>query len=84
MGLEEGIHDLYELDDDYEFTRSIHILPDGALITYDRHHEADEFGQLPEGPITEENLADKRFGTTVPIPKSDFEVMWNKKAKNRE
>ena len=84
VGLEEDIDDYWEIDSDGYVTRSINVLPDGTRLKYDRTHDADWFGVLPEGVITEENLQDKSWGTIMWLTLQEFEAKWSEKGKNRD
>ena len=83
VGLEETIDDYWELADDGYVLRSINVKSDSSILKYDKEHLADEFGQLPEGIITEENLKDRTYGKVIYISLSDFEKQWVSQAKNR-
>jgi len=84
VGLRETIDDYWEIDVDGSVTRSVHVLPDGSVLRYDREHISDTLGALPEGTITDENLADGSYGVASVIAVSEFEEKWKLKAKNRE
>lgn len=83
VGLEETIDDYWELADDGYVLRSINVKSDSSILKYDEEHLADDFGQLPEGIITEENLKDRTYGKVTYISLSDFEKQWLSQAKNR-
>ena len=83
VGIENAVDDFWEIDDDGFVVRSIQILSDGSILKYDREHDADSFGVLPEGVITEEMLSDHSVGKITRISLSDFEAKWVLKAKNR-
>jgi len=82
VGIEENADDFWEIADDGYVVRSVHILPDGSHLKYDRSHDSDHFGALPEGVITDEMLADRSVGRITIIPPDEFEVKWSVKAKN--
>lgn len=82
VGLEEDIESYWELNSEGYITRSIEVLPDGNLLKYSEVHDADSFGQLPEGITSEENLTDKSFGDCLKITNLEFEDIWSKKSKN--
>ena len=67
---------LYEIADDGQFTRSIDILP-SAVLKYSQQHEADNFGQLPEGPWNDAEAVKPEYGSLSAITHSLFESAWN-------
>jgi hypothetical protein len=83
VGLEEDIDDYWEIDPDGNVTRSICSQADGTQLKYDPSHDADSFGQLPEGIISEEHLQDASYGKISPLSLEEFELKWRQKAKNR-
>ena len=84
VGLESDIDDYWEIDSEGYVVRSICVLPDGTLLKYDQAHDADQFGQLPEGVVTEENLQDASYGKITRLTLQDFEAKWSEKAKNHD
>lgn len=82
VGIESAVDDVWEIDDDGYVVRSVQILSDGSVLKYDRDHDADSFGVLPEGVITEEMLSDHSVGKITRISILDFEAKWALKAKN--
>lgn len=82
VGIENAVDDFWEIDDDGHVVRSVQILLDGSVLKYGREHDADSFGILPEGVITEEMLSDHSVGKITRISLSDFEAKWALKAKN--
>jgi len=84
VGLEDDIEDYWEIDAAGYLERSVHVLPDGTLLKYDRRRAADEHGALPEGVVTAEYLADASYGQTSFISPEEFEAQWSRPAKNEE
>jgi len=82
VGIIERVDDFWEIGDDGYVLRSVHVQPDGSRLKYDRVHDADCLGALPEGVITPEMLADCSMGTITFISLADFEAKWTMKAKN--
>lgn len=82
VGLEENIVSYWELDAKGYVVRCIEELETGEYLKYSNDHEADSYGQLPEGITTEENLNDLRYGIYKTIEKKDFEKIWLRKAIN--
>jgi len=82
VGLKENIDDYWEIDATAHVTRSIHQQVDG-ILKYDVDFDADSFGQLPEGTISDENLNDPAYGQITSLTLSEFEMKWSEKAKNR-
>ncbi len=83
IGRDDYYISYWELDSDGYVIRSIEITKEGNLTKYDTEHEADQFGQLPEGTITDENLQNKSFGLATRISFDNFNSIWQKPAKNR-
>ena len=83
QGLEQNIESYWEIDREGHFSRSIEKLEDGTLLKYSEEREADSFGQLPEGKVTEENLTDNTFGIIVNLTKNEFEAVWVQEALNQ-
>jgi hypothetical protein len=82
VGITEVVDDFWEIADDGHIVRSILLQPDGSVLKYDREHDADHLGVLPEGVITEEMLEDCSVGTVTLISQAEFETKWLLKAKN--
>ena len=82
VGIEEAADDFWEIGDDGHVVRSVHVQSDGSHLKYDRSHDADRFGALPEGIITAEMLADRSIGKITFIAPEAFEARWIAKAKN--
>ncbi len=76
VGLEMDIVSFWEIDDDGCVVRSVDLQPDGTLLKYDQDNQADHLGQLPEGTITDANLADPRYGVCTVIAREAFESAW--------
>lgn len=84
VGLKEDIEDYFEIDAEGYVERSIHVLRNGELLKYDRTHLVDQYGILPEGTVTSDDLDDPSFGQTSLITSEDFEIQWKRLAKNRK
>lgn len=82
VGIEDGVDDYWEIGDDGYVVRSIHLQPDGSRLKYDRQHEADRLGALPEGVISDEMLADRTVGMITFITATEFNVEWKIRGKN--
>lgn len=82
VGLEENILSYWELDQEGYIVRCIEELETGEYLKYSESHEADSYGQLPEGITTEDNLGDKKYGSCVRLTKNQFEKLWLKMAIN--
>ena len=82
VGLEENIVSYWELDQEGYIVRCIEERETGEYLKYSEFHEADSYGQLPEGITTEENLKDLTYGSCVRLTKKQFEYLWSKKAIN--
>jgi hypothetical protein len=82
VGLENDINDYWEIGPDGFVERSINVQSDGSLLKYSRDHPADQFGALPEGAISKENLEDENCGKCTRLTASEFEFKWAQKAKN--
>jgi len=82
VGIENTVDDFWEIADDGHVVRSVHLQPDGSLTKYDQEHDADRFGALPEGILTEEMLADSSLGKITFLSLDEFEAKWSLKAKN--
>jgi hypothetical protein len=76
VGLDSTIHECWEINDDGYVLRSIAIFPNGERLKYDTERSADRLGQLPEGVITDEDLADPTYGECVPMSLAEFEAEW--------
>lgn len=83
VGIEEGVDDYWEIDSGERVVRSVSVKSDGSHLKYDRVCDADQFGALPEGCVTDEMLADGSVGLCTVIGSDEFEAMWAKTAKNR-
>jgi hypothetical protein len=83
-GIEETADDFWEIEDEGYVVRSVHVQPDGSHLKYDRDHDADRFGALPEGVVTEEMLADSSLGKFTFISLAEFEAKWSLRAKNEK
>ena len=84
VGIKEVVDDFWEIADDGYVVRSVHVQPDGSHLKYDREHDADRLGALPEGVITPEMLADRTLGKITFISLADFDAKWTMKAKNEK
>jgi hypothetical protein len=84
VGIKEVVNDFWEIADDGYVVRSVHVLPDGSNLKYDRERDADHFGALPEGMITPDMLADRTLGKITFISAADFDAKWKMKAKNEK
>ena len=82
VGITEVVDDFWEIADDGHVVRSVHFQPDGSVLKYDQKHDADHFGALPEGEMSEEMLQDRSVGAVTFISPAEFEVRWSQKAKN--
>ena len=71
-----------EIADDGCVVRSIHIQPDGSRLKYDRQHDADGLGALPEGIIKDEMLADSTIGQIIFLTAAEFDAEWAIRGKN--
>ena len=66
----------FEIDADGYVCRYIEIRSDGTALRYCETFSADGFGQLPEGPIDETEIAQAEYGVFAPITAEIFEVVW--------
>ena len=82
VGIEDGADDFWEIADDGYVSRSINLQSDGSRLKYDRQHEADKFGALPEGVITDEMLADRAVGKITFLTAAQFAAEWTIRGKN--
>ena len=82
VGIEDGVNDFWEIDEDGYVVRSIHMQPDGSRLKYDRQDEADNLGALPEGIIADEMLADRTVGQITFLTATQFDVEWAIRSKN--
>jgi hypothetical protein len=81
LGLEYDMQ-YWEIGEDGYVERAICVQEDGKLLKYDRSHQADWWGQLPEGTISEENLLDVSYGRVTRLSVEEFELKWAQKAEN--
>ncbi|WP_063370756.1 hypothetical protein [Pseudoalteromonas luteoviolacea] len=82
IGLDDNIVSYWQINVQGEVIRSIEIQSNGELLKYLEEHQADSYGQLPEGIITNDNLNNQSYGTCEFLTESDFDKMWSKKAIN--
>lgn len=69
--------DFWEVDQDGRFTRSVHAYDGGQCLRYDELHEADGFGQLPEGPLEPDEIDSEDRADLVEIDRATFELAWS-------
>lgn len=74
-GIEEFIG-YYEIGDDDYCCRYLEIRPDGTALRYTTAHDADQLGQLPEGPWDDAEAVRPEHGTLAPISAALFEAVW--------
>ena len=75
-----GVHEyigVFEIDPSDHCTRYVEIKADGTVLRYDLNHDADAFGQLPEGRWEEIEASKQMYGTYIAISSSLFESVWS-------
>jgi hypothetical protein len=82
VGLDDNINCYWQINELGEIIKSIEVQPNAELLKYSKQHQADSYGQLPEGIITPDNLNDRSYGTCTLLTENDFDKVWSKKAIN--
>ncbi len=67
----------YEIDDEGYISRYVEVRADGTALRYDRTHEADSFGILPEGQWDDAEASKPEYGSLCIISGALFEAVWS-------
>ncbi len=66
----------YEIDLEGYCARSLVFSSNGSVFRYTLEHEADQFGQLPEGIFEPSEYSKSVYGSTTEITAELFNTVW--------
>jgi hypothetical protein len=66
----------FEIDADNHVSRYLEIATGGTALRYSEESPADEYGQLPEGPVDDTEASKPEYGFFTPITAEAFEDVW--------